>query len=76
MPTHKDLPDDRRDDTAPTFEALRNTLRAATALFMFAIVVLLIAYCVWVLAEVYFGPVDLQVQECSQVPVAQYYDVC
>ena len=51
-------------------------LKTCLVTFLVTVCIVFSLYCVWVLAEVYLGPDDVQVSDCSQVPVAQGYDVC
>jgi hypothetical protein len=51
-------------------------LKTCLMTFLVTVCIVFSLYCVWVFAEVYLGPPDLQYQDCSQVPVAQHRDVC
>ncbi|UOW93107.1 hypothetical protein SEA_NOSHOW_39 [Mycobacterium phage NoShow] len=76
MPTHRDLPDDRRDDTDEEDTGVRTALRALLLTFLVIVAALLFMYSVWVFAEVFLGPADVQYQDCSQLPVAQRESFC
>lgn len=64
------------NDMSTSFKALYVVLKTCLVTFLVTVCIVCSLYCVWVLAEVYLGPDDVQVSDCSQVPVAQGYDVC
>lgn len=58
-----------------TFKAFYIVLKTCLVTFLITLCIVFSLYCVWVLSSVY-GPPDVQVKDCSQVPVAQYEDLC